>query len=139
VVAGGTLGDYTTVLNRAIARDSTMSNFQVNVLLVFLLILASLLLPDPTSAQVSCQQFGNQTFCSNGQTFQRFGNQTFDNRGNSWQQFGNQTFGSRGDSYQQFGNQTFDNRGNSWQQFGNQTFGSNGTSCQRFGNQVFCR
>src|SRR6478672_7503297 len=66
-------------------------------------------LVDTVSAQVSCQQFGNQTFCNNGQSFQQFGNQTFDNRGNSWQQFGNQTFGSQGDSYQRFGNQTFDN------------------------------
>ena len=60
-----------------------------------------------TNAQVSCQQFGNQITCSNGQSFQRFGNQTFDTRGNSWQTFGNQTFGSQGDSYQRFGNQIF--------------------------------
>jgi hypothetical protein len=48
------------------------------------------------TAQVSCQQFGNQTYCSNGQNFQQFGNQTYDNRGNSWQDFGNQTYGSNG-------------------------------------------
>jgi hypothetical protein len=61
------------------------------------------------TAQVSCQQFGNQTYCSNGQNFQ------------------------------QFGNQTYDNRGNSWQDFGNQTYGSNGTVCQRFGSSTYCR
>jgi hypothetical protein len=61
------------------------------------------------TAQVSCQQFGNQTYCSNGQNFQ------------------------------QFGNQTSDNRGNSWQDFGNQTYGSNGTVCQRFGSSTYCR
>jgi hypothetical protein len=61
------------------------------------------------TAQVSCQQFGNQTYCSNGQNFQ------------------------------QFGNQTYDNRGNSWQDFGHQTYGSNGTVCQRFGSSTYCR
>jgi hypothetical protein len=61
------------------------------------------------TAQVSCQQFGNQTYCSNGQNFQ------------------------------QFGNHTYDNRGNSWQDFGNQTYGSNGTVCQRFGSSTYCR
>jgi hypothetical protein len=61
------------------------------------------------TAQVSCQQFGNQTYCSNGQNFQ------------------------------QFGNQTYDTRGNSWQDFGNQTYGSNGTVCQRFGSSTYCR
>jgi hypothetical protein len=34
------------------------------------------LLVRDVSAQVSCQEIGNQTFCSNGQSFQRIGNQT---------------------------------------------------------------
>ena len=63
----------------------------------------------PAAAQVSCQQIGNQTFCSNGQTFQRLGNQTFDNRGNSWQHLGNQTFGSDGSNCMRIGNSIFCN------------------------------
>jgi hypothetical protein len=60
-------------------------------------------------AQVNCQELGNQTSCSNGQTSQ------------------------------QFRSQTFNSRGASWQHFGNQTFGSNGSNCHRVGNQLFCR
>jgi hypothetical protein len=44
------------------------------------------------TAQVSCQQFGNQTY---------------DNRGNSWQDFGNQTYGSNGTVCQRFGSSTY--------------------------------
>jgi hypothetical protein len=65
---------------------------------------AVLAVGDVARAQVSCQQFGNQTICNNGQTFQRFGNQTYDNRGTSWQQFGNQTFASNGAVCTRFGN-----------------------------------
>ncbi len=93
----------------------------------------------PSIAQVSCQQFGNQTYCSNGQTFSRYGNTIYDNRGNSWTQYGNQTYGSQGDTYSRYGNQTYDNHGNSWSQYGNQTYGSNGTVCQTFGNQIHCQ
>lgn len=91
-----------------------------------------------SDAQVSCQQIGNQTHCSNGQIFQRYGNITYDGQGRSWQQFGNQTYGSDGTAYQRLGNQTFDGQGNSWQQFGDQTFGSDGSMCQRIGTMVFC-
>ena len=60
-------------------------------------------------AQVSCQQIGNQTYCSNGQTFQQIGPNTYDNRGNSWQQIGPNTYGSDGTVCQQIGNMTYCN------------------------------
>ncbi len=60
-------------------------------------------------AQVSCQQIGNQTYCSNGQTFQQIGPNIYDNRGNSWQQIGPNTYGSDGTVCQQIGSMTFCN------------------------------
>jgi len=36
---------------------------------------------DASIAQVSCQNSGNFTYCSNGRTFQRNGNFTYDNQG----------------------------------------------------------
>ena len=74
-----------------------------------------------SSAQVSCQKIGQQTYCSNGQVLQRFGNTTYDGQGHAWQQSGDRTYSSDGTTYQRSGNQILDNKGNSLQRFGNQS------------------
>jgi flagellar basal body rod protein FlgG len=83
-----------------------------------------------SSAQVSCQDVGNFTYCNNGQTFQHNGDFTYDNEGHSWQHNGNFTYGSDGSTYQHNGNFTYDNQGNTWQRNGNFTYGPNGSTCQ---------
>ena len=108
-------------------------------LAIVTLALASWLTTNSTLiAQVSCQRYGNQTSCTNGQIFQHHGYQTLDNYGNSWQHYDHQTYGSDGSIYHHYGNQTYDNRGNYWQHYGNLTYGSNGTTCRRFGSMLHC-
>jgi hypothetical protein len=72
--------------------------------------IAAVAISNPATAQLACQQFGNQTYCNNGQTFSAYGNQTYDNRGNSWQSYGNMTYGPGG-PYQTYGNQTYTPQG----------------------------
>ena len=72
-----------------------------------------------SSAQVSCQKFGNTVY---------------DGQGHAWQQSGDSTYSSDGTTYQRSGNQILDNKGNSLQRFGNQTFRSDGTVYQKSGN-----
>jgi hypothetical protein len=117
-----------------------------------------------SSAQVTCQKVGQQTYCTNGQVLQRFGNTTYDGKGHAWEeQSGNRTTGSNGTVYQQSRNQITDNKGAVLQQFGNQTVRSNGavyldsgnganvsqqlanqkrwgtgSSCYPVGDQIFC-
>jgi hypothetical protein len=87
-----------------------------------------------SSAQVTCQKVGAQTYCANGQVLQRFGNTTYDGKGHAWQESGNNTTGSNGTIYQQSRNQISDNKGAVLQQFGNQTVGSNGSIYLNSGN-----
>jgi hypothetical protein len=89
-------------------------------------------------AQISCQRYGNQTICSNGQRLQQNGNQTYDNYGNSWQHYQYRTYGSDGSIYSRSGDQTYDNRGNYWVHQGDVTRGSNGTVCRQFGSSLHC-
>ena len=116
-----------------------------------------------SSAQVTCQKIGAQTYCSNGQVLQRFGNTTYDGKGRAWQETRTNTTGSNGTVYQQSRNQISDNKGAVFQQFGNQAVRSNGSvylnsrsganvsqqftnykswgtgsSCYPVGDQVFC-
>lgn len=57
-------------------------------------ILVSLLTIVATSAlaQTTCQTIGNNTFCSDGTSYNRIGNMTFGSDGSSAQRIGNQTF-----------------------------------------------
>ena len=98
----------------------------------------SLALSDITTAQLSCQQTGDFTYCDNGQTFQRNGNFTYDNQGHSWQNNGSFTYGSDGTTYQHNGNFTYDNNGNTWQRNGNFTYGNDGSACQQVGAFTYC-
>jgi hypothetical protein len=105
------------------------------IITVVVLVLG-LVLADTSSAQVTCQKVGAQTYCSNGQVLQRFGNTTYDGKGHAWQETDNSarnnisnntTTGSNGTIYQQSRSQISDNKGAVFQQFGNQTVRSNGS------------
>ena len=61
-----------------------------------------------SSAQLSCQKIGQQTYCSNGQVLQRFGNTIYDGKGHAWQELGDRTTSSDGTTYQRSGNQILD-------------------------------
>jgi hypothetical protein len=50
------------------------------------------LLVGSAQAQVTCQNIGSTTFCSDGRTFQHIGNSTFGSDGSSSQRIGNSTF-----------------------------------------------
>jgi hypothetical protein len=84
----------------------------------------------PASAQVTCSKFGNQTQCSNGQSFTKYGNTTYDNFGNIFTNYGNQQFGTNGQTISKYGNRSFDNEGNSWTTYGDQP-SDRGTQRQR--------
>ena len=70
------------------------------------LTIAAALFATATMAQVSCQRYGNQTSCTNGQIFHHYGSQTIDNLGNTWQHYDHQTDGCNGTRYTHYGNQT---------------------------------
>lgn len=96
------------------------------------------ILGNSASAQVSCQRYGYQTSCTNGQIFHQYGNVTADNYGHSWQHYEHQTYGSDGTIFHRYGNQTYDNRGRYWLHNGEVTYGSNGSACRRFGSSMHC-
>jgi hypothetical protein len=92
-----------------------------------------------SAQQVICNKVGNQTICSNGQTFNTFGNVTIDNQGRILNSFGNQTISNQGDIYTRQGSHVFDNRGNSWNVIDSQQVGPTGKKCTLVGTQVLCR
>ena len=68
---------------------------------------ASVVIVGAANAQVSCQQIGTQTYCSNNQNFQQIGPNIYDNRGNGWQRIGPNTYGSDGSVYQRIGQSVY--------------------------------
>jgi hypothetical protein len=117
-------------------RSLTMNRL-APVLIALALVLA--LAPRVARAQnITCTRTGDQTICSNGQTFFHAGNMTLDTQGHVWTNLGTQTIGSQGDLYTQHGPQVFDNRGNAWTVIGNQQVGPSGSKCAPVGTQVFC-
>jgi hypothetical protein len=109
------------------------------IVLVALGALLGVCLPAADAQQAICNKVGNQTICSNGQTFSTFGNVTIDNQGRLLNSFGNQTITNQGDIYTQQGSHVFDNRGNSWNVIDSQQVGPTGTKCTLVGTQVLCR
>jgi hypothetical protein len=107
------------------------------MLRLFTVAAALAVLSNAASAQLACQQFGNQTYCNNGQRFSSFGNQMYDNRGNNWQTYGNTTYGPGG-PYQTFGTHTYTPQG-AYQTYGNTTYGPQGSNCSSFGRAIYCR
>ena len=104
-----------------------------------------------SQAQTSCQQIGNQTYCSGGNLrgAQTLGNSTYYNYNNqelarqqgmpsSSQRLGNTRYYDNGVTQQQLGNTDYFSNGLTKQRLGNTDYYSNGSTCQYIGNARYC-